>query len=179
MKKLDREVALRAVEREDHPSLRAWQNDPETAFWMDYPLPFSARDVDDDQESARREGHPFAITYRGRLVGKGGLNQIRWRIRLCALYLYIGDPSVRGRGVGRAAVMLLLTSAFEQLGMERVELHVLADNERALRTYEACGFELEGRLRGRAYHGGRWLDMLVMSVDRKSFAVARGEMRDG
>jgi RimJ/RimL family protein N-acetyltransferase len=166
-------VTLRPVEAADHPLLQAWQNDPEIARWMDYPLPFSARDIDEDQERTRREGHAFVILHEGRAVGKCGLNQLRWRLRLCSLYLYIGDKQVWGRGLGRDAGMALLSLAFDELALERVELAMLADNDRARRVYEACGFEMEGRLRGRAYRGGRWLDMIVMSVHRNHFAARR------
>ena len=168
-------VTLRPVEAGDHPLLQAWQNDPEIAAWMDYPLPFSARDIDEDQERTRREGHAFTIVHEGRPVGKCGLNHFRWRVRLCALYVYLGDREVWGRGLGREAVRLLLDLGFDELGMERIELMALADNTRALRLYRACGFEVEGVLRGRAYRAGRWHDMTVMSVRRDERAAPRKE----
>lgn len=170
-----KKVELRPIEPDDYLQLRDWQNDAEVAHWMDYRVPFSLRDVEEDQGRARREGHPFAITLDGQLIGKCGVNRFRWEPRICALYIYIGDKGHWGQGLGRDAVMGLCSVAFDRFGMERVELTMLATNERARRTYEACGFEVEGTLRGRIYRDGRWIDTTVMSVDRTTFMRVRAE----
>lgn len=170
-----KKVALRPVEPADYPLLHGWQNDPEVAHWMDYRTPFSLRDIEDDQERARQEGRPFIIEFEGRPVGKCGLNQFRWESRVCALYIYIGEKGVWGQGLGRDAVLALLIVAFEELGMERVELTLLAENRRAQRVYESCGFILEGTLRGRSYRGGAWHDTAVMSVSRADYEKARAD----
>ena len=39
--------------------------------------------------------------------------------------------------------------------------------------YEKCGFVREGTLRDRSWKEGRWVDRLVMSVNRDEFAKAR------
>ncbi|HVL80861.1 MAG TPA: GNAT family protein [Actinomycetota bacterium] len=166
-------VALRPVERSDHEHLRRWQNDPEVAHWMDYRVPFSLEDIDEDQRRAREEGRPFIIELDGRPIGKCGLNQFRWEPRVCALYIYIGEKDLWGQGLGRDAVMALLTYAFDLVGLERVELSMLADNDRARAVYESCGFEFEGRLAGRAYRDGSWHDTAIMSVSRKGFTGVR------
>jgi RimJ/RimL family protein N-acetyltransferase len=168
-------VTLRSVEREDYAQLRDWQNDPEVAYWMDYRVPFSLRDIEEDQERARTEGRPFVICYEGQAIGKCGLNQFRWESRVCALYVYIGEKGFWGQGLGRDAVMSLLAVAFDELGMERVELTLLAENQRAQRAYESCGFVLEGTLRGRSYRAGTWHDTAVMSVSREDYKRIRVE----
>ncbi|HVE91647.1 MAG TPA: GNAT family protein [Actinomycetota bacterium] len=168
-----KKVALRPVEPEDHPLLRTWQNDPEVAHWMDYRLQFSLRDIEEDQQRARRDGRPFVITLEDRPIGKCGLNQFRWEPRVCAMYVYIGDKQLWGQGLGRDAVMALLAVAFDECGLERVELTMLADNSRAGHVYASCGFELEGRLAGRSYRGGVWHDTAIMSVPKDRFQAAR------
>lgn len=52
-------------------------------------------------------------------------------------------PDLQARGVGRALVREALDAA-GRAGHERVALHVLADNERALRLYRAGGFRPTG-----------------------------------
>jgi RimJ/RimL family protein N-acetyltransferase len=111
----------------------------------------------------------------GRTVGKCGLNQFRWEARICALYIYVGDKTLWGQGVGKDSLMALLMVAFVELGMERVELTMLADNDRARRTYESCGFVPEGVLKGRSFRGGNWHDTAVMSVSKADFERARAE----
>lgn len=81
-----------------------------------------------------------------------------FRIDLIATY--------RGRGYGPEATRLILRYAFDEIGLHRVQLEVFWYNERALRSYEKCGFVLEGRMREALRWDGHWHDTLVMGVLR-------------
>ncbi|MGZ5353312.1 MAG: GNAT family N-acetyltransferase [Actinomycetota bacterium] len=59
-----REVVLRPVEERDHPSILAWQNDPEV-WWMDYDRTFTLEDIHESEARATVEGHPFLIEESG------------------------------------------------------------------------------------------------------------------
>lgn len=56
-------------------------------------------------------------------------------------------PEYRGRGLGPRAVRALLGYLFDVLGLRRVWLRVLPENERAIRCYEKCGFRHAGSAR--------------------------------
>jgi RimJ/RimL family protein N-acetyltransferase len=168
-------VSLRPVELRDHPLIAAWQNHPEVWWWMDYDRPFSLADVADSEARAAKEGHPFVIEVDGRPIGRIGLNAFRARDRICSLYVFIGEPSAWGRGLGRDAVRALVTFAFDRFDLERIELWSLATNERAIRSYRACGFDVDATLPRRSFRGGEWVDRVVMSVTRE--AIERRETR--
>ena len=53
----------------------------------------------------------------------------------------------QGRGIGSAALPLVLEHCFDDLGTHRVWLDVMPDNVRARRVYEDAGFREEGVLR--------------------------------
>ena len=75
---------------------------------------------------------------------------------------------------------MLLGHAFDDLGMRLVELWGLAGNERALHTYERCGFRREARLRERSLRSEGWYeDHVVMSVTRPEFEFARAAFAAG
>lgn len=57
----------------------------------------------------------------------------------------------------------ILDLADRWLGLVRVELHVNADNDRAVRLYERFGFEKEGRLRANFVREGAYVDSFVMA----------------
>jgi RimJ/RimL family protein N-acetyltransferase len=61
-------------------------------------------------------------------------------------------------------VRLVLAYAFKELALHRVSARVLADNARAIRCYEKCGFTIEGRERQAALVAGEWHDDLIMGI---------------
>jgi [ribosomal protein S5]-alanine N-acetyltransferase len=54
--------------------------------------------------------------------------------------------TARGRGIGRRAVRLLCTWAFEVCGLERLQLATLPGNVASERVAQACGFHRKGTL---------------------------------
>ncbi|MFG2826282.1 GNAT family N-acetyltransferase [Streptomyces sp. NPDC048434] len=75
-------------------------------------------------------------------------------------------PDATGRGIGSEAIRLLLDYAFDRVGLHRVQLEVFDYNPRARRTYEKCGFEVEGRMREALFWDGAWHDVFVMAALR-------------
>jgi RimJ/RimL family protein N-acetyltransferase len=168
-----RGVSLRPVEEIDYPLLHRWMNHPEVWRYMDYERPYSVADVREDIERSRTEGHPFTILVGDRPIGRIGLNQFRSRDRICSLYMFIGEPAFWGQGHAQDATMTLLAYAFERWDFFQIELWTLADNDRAIRMYQRCGFVEEARLRARSYKDGEWVDRVVMSVNRDEFERAK------
>lgn len=164
-----RRVLLRPVQESDHALILSWQNDPEVFWLMDYEHPFALADIVKSERRAREEGHPFVMEVDGRAIGRIGLNALRPRDGVCSLYIFIGDRSAWGLGYGPDAILALLGWAFEALDLHLVELWSLAENGRAIRAYEKCGFRVDGRLRERSNKLGRRHDRVVMSVTRQEF----------
>jgi RimJ/RimL family protein N-acetyltransferase len=97
------------------------------------------------------------------IIGLIQLMNIHATYRSTELTIRIGVDDKRGRGAGTEAVVLATEFAFRDLNLERVYLHVFADNPRAIRAYEKAGLETEGRLRRAAFVDGAWRDVLVMA----------------
>ncbi|MEO1408190.1 MAG: GNAT family protein, partial [Pseudomonadota bacterium] len=114
----------------------------------------------------RNMKHPlsWAVDVDGQLLGEArldGLDRHNSRARL-ATGLY--DVSQLGKGLGRELIRLVLSHAFGTMGLHRVDLRVLAFNERAIRCYRACGFVEEGRERECARIGEVWYDDVIMGL---------------
>jgi RimJ/RimL family protein N-acetyltransferase len=99
-----------------------------------------------------------------RLIGSCQLHSIDRQRGSAELQIRIGERDAWGRGNGTEAVGLLVDHAFGELGLRRVELHVFATNQRAIRAYEKVGFEIEDRGARKAFVGGRYLDVLAMAI---------------
>jgi RimJ/RimL family protein N-acetyltransferase len=76
---------------------------------------------------------------------------------------YVVLPAARGRGVAVSALRQLAAWAFEELGMQRLELLISAANEPSKRVAERSGFVLEGVLRSHALKPGVREDMEIWS----------------
>lgn len=69
-----------------------------------------------------------------------------------------------GQGLGTEAMLLLLAIAFDAQGWHRAALWTLADNERAIRSFERCGFRLVGVEREATYSEGHHRDVALMEL---------------
>jgi diamine N-acetyltransferase len=71
-------------------------------------------------------------------------------------------PDAQGKGRGLAALRLALQEAARVHALRKVSLRVRTDNARAIRCYEAAGFERCGLLREHVHIEGAWRDVLLM-----------------
>lgn len=106
----------------------------------------------------------WAVDLDDRFVGTARLHHISEADRKARYAVGLLDSSLLGRGLGREITRRVLQFAFDDLGLHRVDLRVLAYNERAIRCYLACGFVEEGRERESAYVDGHWHDDVIMGV---------------
>lgn len=77
--------------------------------------------------------------------------------------IYIGEPTARGQGLGERALLATLAKGFGEIGLHRVWLHTLPDNEAAQALYRKHGFVFEGTERDALL-----LDGIFMSQHRWS-----------
>ena len=83
--------------------------------------------------------------------------------------LGIGEREFWGKGCGTDMMKLCLQYAFTELYVARVSLGLHEYNPRALRSYEKCGFRLEGRTRKDILREGRRTDTLWMGILREEW----------
>jgi RimJ/RimL family protein N-acetyltransferase len=168
-------VRLRSIAREDLPRLWEFNNDLEVelAGGGDPPTPQSlARlQAEYEQEAAKggRDGPAFAIEADGKFIGQCALFNINATAQTCELGITIGDKEYWGRGYGRESIRLLVEYAFQQRNFRKVWLQVHAENERARRAYQSCGFQEEGRLRAHVWSNGRYDDLILMGLLRQEW----------
>ncbi|MEO7547390.1 MAG: GNAT family N-acetyltransferase [Ramlibacter sp.] len=101
----------------------------------------------------------------GEVVGTAGLHVQHAGLRrshVRGLGIAIA-PAWQGRGLGRQLITRLLDWADKWAGLQRIELWVHVDNERAITLYRSLGFVQEGRHAGYALKNGRYVDSLSMA----------------
>jgi RimJ/RimL family protein N-acetyltransferase len=162
-------VVLRRHVPENLAAFRRWYSDPEIARLARYQeAPMRPEEIE-RFFAARVVGHDalaMAIHERptDRLVGTCAFSQLDGDNGSALYHITIGEKDAWGRGYGTEATRLMLDHAFGALGLHRIALFVFEFNERAIRTYQHCGFVIEGRARESIFRDGRWWDELAMSV---------------
>jgi RimJ/RimL family protein N-acetyltransferase len=76
----------------------------------------------------------------------------------------IGEPKMRGRGLGKEATSLWIQYGFETLDLKKIYLNTLDTNIRNIRLNEELGFRVEGILRNEVFVNGEYRDVLRMGL---------------
>ena len=170
-------IMLREFRQEDISGMRSWATDNDACAGLGplfiAPQPWEKTErMLNEYLNGTAGGANFAIADRekGNYLGQCNLLSVDRVARHAEMAIVLAPDSV-GRGYAREAIGLLLRYAFDEMNLRRVHLKVLADNERAIRCYEACGFRREGVLREHAYHAGRYTDIVVMGILKSEWAA--------
>jgi ribosomal-protein-alanine N-acetyltransferase len=112
----------------------------------------------------RGEVVPFAITVDGVFAGQVTLGGIQRGALRSAWVGYWVDSRFHGKGVGTAAVALLVAHAFGPVGLHRVEATISPQNLASRAVVEHLGFRLEGELLRYLDIDGAWRDHLLFGL---------------
>ena len=170
-------VNLRARELSDVERMTRWINDREVTRFMGNRYPWSS--AAEEAFVQRTTSGPmaygdvsFAIeTKDGVHIGTAGLHRASPENRAAELGIMIGEKAYWSKGYGTDAVATLLRFAFEEMNLNRIELHVFGFNARAQAAYRKCGFVEEGRMREAHYAESVYSDVVVMAVLREEWAA--------
>ena len=165
---------LRELERRDLPEINRWRNDPELVAFLGSPFRFINMDTDEawfeNYQEHRSEQVRCAITDETDqilgLVSLVGINQIQ---QLASFHIMIGSKEHQNQGMGSFAIKEILTHAFMNLNLHRVELGVLEENTRARHLYEKSGFVLEGIKRQAVYKNGAFHNLCMYAQLKEEF----------
>ncbi|MFS8523750.1 MAG: GNAT family protein [Limnochordales bacterium] len=166
-----RRVALRPVTPEDFPLLVKWNLDEGLNELAGGARPTTLEECAlwHKRLQSHRHWQLFGIeAAEVGLIGDIELDHIAWRSGEAELRVRIGEPSLRGKGLGTEAVRLMLAYAFERLNLTRVYVRVLASNRQAIASYRKAGFKSEGFLT-RSIPPGRSVRIVLMRILRDEF----------
>lgn len=92
-----------------------------------------------------------------------GLVNIDIKHRKAEFYIIV-SPTMRGRGIGRACVKWLCNYGFGYMGLNKIYLFTLFENEKAQELYERLHFKLEGILREHLFYKGAMTDRCIYAM---------------
>jgi ribosomal-protein-serine acetyltransferase len=106
------------------------------------------------------------------LAGLVGLHDIDAANGTAQIGYWIAER-FQGRGLMTRAVQALIRMAFEELGLERIEIRCAAGNLRSQAIPKRLGFTLEGTLRGAQRLGGERVALRVYGLLREEWRRLR------
>lgn len=168
-------VAVRPLFSQDAPLLLRWMTDPRVlAFYGGRDLRFTPEKVQEKFYTPEQGVRRCLVEFEG--VPVGYIQIYPLDEELCREYHYpyrkeelafgidqfLGEPALWGKHIGRRFLSLVLHHLTQQEGAAAVILDPHADNFRALRCYEACGFRKIQFLPAHELHEGVWEDCWLM-----------------
>ena len=115
---------------------------------------------------------PFAIEYRGQLVGQLNVSNILHGSVSTAFIGYWIDPKFAGLGITPLAVALATDYAFNVVGLHRIEIAIRPENRASIQVVRKLGFRYEGTKLAFIHINNAWRDHHI-------FALTFDEVRDG
>lgn len=164
-------MILRRLQEKDANGMLEWMHDPE--IQKCFQAPMGDRTIEDVRNFIQSSSIAWEDGKSIHYAIADEMDEYMGTISLKELDMHAGKAeyaislrkSAQGKGIATQATMELLRLAFEEYDLKRVYLNVLADNEKAIRLYEKCGFQYEGEFRrhlllGNEYRNLKWYAML-------------------
>jgi len=142
------------------PALREWLG------WVD-----AMRSVHDMRRYAQyaeaqfesRSGFDFAIRIAGSAAGAIGLHALDWSNRSAQIGYWLA-PSARGAGIMTRACEGLISHAFREFVLHRLEIRCALENRPSRAVPERLGFTREGTLAGAHVLHGAFRDIALYAM---------------
>lgn len=161
---------LREIEKKDLEKINRWRNNSELIAQLGAPFRFINLEVDENWFATYMSNRDNTIRCsiieedKNEIVGLVSLVSIDYMNQSAEFHIMIGEKNNQGKGIGTFAVNAMLQHAFQNMNMQRIELNVLEDNQRAIHLYEKVGFVKEGIKRRAKYKNGKFVNMLNYSI---------------
>jgi RimJ/RimL family protein N-acetyltransferase len=113
-----------------------------------------------DDDSSVNKG----IVFNGKFVGYAGIVKLKNVHNSGEYFLFIGDKTVWGKGIGTQVTKEMITYAFEELKLHRLSLTISDINTFAVKAYKRAGFIEEGVMRDACLRDGTYHDKIMMAI---------------
>lgn len=170
--RVNRNITLKPVEMSDSTDIFNTIDSQRTYLGKWLAFVEATRKIEDTQafvksiiESPVNEReHVFVIQFEGRFVGLIGFKSIDMQNRRTEMGYWLSEP-FQGRGVVTESLKALIKFAFNDMGMNRIQIRCATENLSSRRIPLRTGFKFEGIERdGEILTGGKFNDLAVYSL---------------
>ena len=120
------------------------------------------------EQFAANEGFSAGLWHRGELAGSIGSHKIDWSNKKVEVGYWI-SAGFQGKGIVTRATRALVDYLFDELGLNRVEIHCAEGNKKSRAIAERLGFRQEGILRQATLLYDHYQDMVIYGMLREDW----------
>jgi RimJ/RimL family protein N-acetyltransferase len=126
----------------------------------------TAQDIETWFEELLNEDVPFmqGVFLDDKFIGYAGFCNQDESCTEAEFFLFIGDKTEWGKGIGTQITNDFIQIGFDYLGWKSIFLTVSEPNQAALKLYQKVGFETEERFKGICFRDGAYHDKLLMRI---------------
>ena len=141
-------MRLRNLELKDAPFMYEWMKDETVTRWFRFntdniTMESTKEFILKNDNKGKVNYHYAIVDDNDEYLGTVSLKNINYD-DLNGEYAIVLRKAAQGKGAGSFATKEIQRIAFEELGLHRIYLNVLSDNEHAWKLYEHWGFTYEG-----------------------------------
>ncbi len=161
---------LRSLDVEDKGVFYEWSLDREVTLYSlsSYAYPQSKSDIEKWllNINSNTNNVSFGICNKDndQLIGYAGISRISALNRNGEYFIFIGEKSYWGKGIGTSVTKVVTDYAIRTLGLHRVQLTASSLNLAAIKAYKNAGYQHEGVIRQSSFRNGEFVDKVLMSV---------------
>jgi len=168
-------IRLRSLTQTDIETTLAWHNQEDISdLYSGHPFPVNIEMEEKWYKKILTSNFPVTVfgverTDNQKLIGITLLKDINMINRSAEFALYIGEINERGQGFAKEALKKTLNFGFFKIGLNRITLKVLQENETAIQLYQSAGFIKEGTLRKNVFKNNKFKDEILMGILKEEF----------
>ncbi|HLX57089.1 MAG TPA: GNAT family protein [Ktedonobacteraceae bacterium] len=177
---IDEDTELRLYEERHAPELarviddnrahlRQWLPWLDNSTTVEHSLEFIRGSL---RQFANNEGFQTGIWYQGKLAGGIGYHTIEWSSHKVEIGYWLA-ASMQGKGLMTRATKTLVTYAFQELHLNKVEIRCATGNMRSRAIPERLGFTQEGVIRDAGWLYDHFIDLVVYGMLAREWLPGR------
>ena len=167
-------VTLRALEKDDLPSLKEWRNSLHVRkSTREYKL-LNMINQKNWFESIHQSNPPKDIMFgilnkRKKLIGVTGLTYIDWKNRNSEISIYFSTENWQVKPEAKELINLVMEYGFEELNLNRLYVEIFTLMKENIKLFTKMKFIKEGQLREKIWRENKWWDTLIFSKLAKEY----------
>ena len=174
---------IRKLLPRDASDMFSYASRPETSKYLLWdPHPSNAYTVDlisflqKEYTTGRYSDFAIILKSENRMIGTVGFTSYDEK-NATAEVGYVINPDYWHRGIGTEALEAILSIAFSELNVQRVETKYMPENVYSRKVMEKCGMTYEGTARRKLLIKGNYRDIAYCSVLREEYFARVGDKR--